>query len=201
MWRESGHKFFIPVKVLSRVFRGKLTEALKNLSLTIRGEDDPKNIADAIDLSWKTEWVVYCKKPFRDAGCVLEYLGRYTHRTAISNSRILKLGDGNISFKWRDYRDSNRMKVMVLSSDEFIRRFLMHVLPQGFMRIRHYGFLANNGKRERVDRLKRLRGTALRIAEKLTGLELACKLVGRDITKCPVCGGGLHPRPLPVLLC
>lgn len=201
MWRESGHKFFIPVKVLSRVFRGKLTEALKNLPLIIRGEDDPKAIADAIDMSWGTEWVVYCKKPFRDAACVLEYLGRYTHKTAIANSRILKVEDGEVTFKWHDYRDGNKMKEMVLAANEFIRRFLMHVLPQGFMRIRYYGFLANNGKRERINCLKRLCGMTPRVTEKLTGLELACKLVGRDITKCPACGGGLHPRPLPTRLC
>jgi hypothetical protein len=200
-WRESGRKFFIPVKVLSRVFRGKLTEALKNLPLTIRGEDDPKRIADLISLSWKTEWVVYAKKPFRDAACVIEYLGRYTHRTAISNSRILKVDGGSVTFRWRDYRDGNKMKAMVLQAGEFIRRFLMHVLPCGFMRIRHYGFLANNGKRERIERLRRLCKMTPHCTEKLSGFEIACKLAGRDITKCPSCGGSLNPRPLLALLC
>jgi hypothetical protein len=200
-WRESSRKFFIPVKVLSRVFRGKLTEALRNLPLTIRGEDDPKRVADIISFSWETEWVVYAKRPFRDAACVIEYLGRYTHRTAISNARILKVDDKSVTFKWRDYRDGNKVKVMVLAAGEFIRRFLMHVLPQGFMRIRHYGFLANNGKRERVNHLRCLCGMSPPETNKLSGFEIACKLVGRDIAKCPSCGGGLHPRPLLVLIC
>lgn len=200
-WRESSRKFFIPVRVLSRVFRGTLTEALRNLSLTIRGEDDPKRVADIISLSWESEWVVYAKRPFRDAACVIEYLGRYTHRTAISNARILKVDSKSVTFKWRDYRDNNKVKVMVLTASEFIRRFLMHVLPFGFMRIRHYGFLANCGKRERISRLRHLCGMAPRNTERLSGFEIACKLVGRDISKCPACGGGLNPRPLPVLVC
>jgi hypothetical protein len=200
-WRQSKAKFFIPVKVLSRVFRGKLTEALKGMGLTLAGEDDPKRIADIIALSWEREWVVYAKRPFRDAACVIEYLGRYTHRTAISNSRILAASETEVTFRWRDYRDSGKMKVMALATSEFIRRFLMHVLPVGFMRIRHYGFLSNNGKRERIVRLKVLSNTALRTIEKLSGLELACRLVGRDITKCPSCGGNVHKLPMPVLQC
>jgi hypothetical protein len=200
-WRESGRKFFIPVKVLSRVFRGKLTEALRRLPLTIRGEDDPKRVADIISLSWESEWVVYAKRPFRDAACVIEYLGRYTHRTAISNSRILKVDGESVTFKWRDYRDGNEVKVMVLAASEFIRRFLMHVLPLGFMRIRHYGFLANSGKCERIACLRALCGMAQLDTKKLSGFEIACKLAGRDITKCPLCGEGLRPRPLPVPLC
>ena len=200
-WRQSGHKFFLPVKVLSRVFRGKLTEMLKNLPLTIRGEADSKRVRDLIDMSWQTEWVVYAKKPFRDAACVIEYLGRYTHRTAISNSRILSVNNNEVTFKWRDYRDNNKMKVMALTAHEFIRRFLMHALPSGFMRIRHYGFLANNGKRERIERLRCLCGMRPRQTEKLTGYELACKLAGRDIAKCPRCGGTFGLRPLDILLC
>jgi hypothetical protein len=200
-FRHARRKFFIPVKVLSRVFRGKLTETLKGLTLTIRGFDDPKRIADAIALSWEREWVVYCKRPFRDAACVIGYLGRYTHKTAISNSRILKVGDGKVTFKWRDYRDNNKIKVMALGAGEFIRRFLTHVLPSGFMRIRHYGFLANNGKRKRIDHLRRLCNMAPRQTAKLSGLQIACKLVGRDITRCSVCGGMLRPPTLPVRLC
>jgi len=200
-FRQSSHKFFIPVQVLSQVFRGKLAEALKKLHLTIRGEDDPKRVSDIIDLSWEKEWVVYAKKPFRDAACVIEYLGRYTHRTAISNARILKVDGGKVTFRWRDYRDNNKEKVMVLDAMEFIRRFLAHVLPQGFMRIRHYGFLANNGKKERVALLRRLCGMAPILGARLTGFQIACRIVGRDISKCPSCGGTLHPRTLPVLRC
>jgi hypothetical protein len=144
---------------------------------------------------------VYAKEPFRDAACVVEYLGRYTHKTAISNSRILAVTQTNVTFKWRDYRDGNAVKVMVLATDEFIRRFLMHVLPSGFMRIRHYGFLGNHGKRERIERIRRLCKMKPPASGKLTGLALACKLVGRDITTCPSCGCGLRVKPLPVPLC
>jgi hypothetical protein len=188
-WKQSKAKFFIPIKVLSRVFRGKLTEALKGLGLTIGGEDDPKRVADIIAASWEREWVVYAKKPFRDAACVIEYLGRYTHRTAISNSRILAASETGVTFKWRDYREQNKMKVMALATSEFIRRFLMHVLPAGFMRIRHYGFLANNGKHERMARLKALSNTMPRATEKLSGLELAsqipCQIIVRSTSTRP----------------
>jgi len=199
-WRQSSKKFFIPVKVLSRVFRGKLTEALRRLPLTVRGADDPKRVDDIISLSWEKEWVVYAKEPFKDAACVISYLGRYTHRTAISNARILAATGSEVTFKWRDYRD-NQMKVMVLEAEEFIRRFLMHVLPKGFMRIRHYGFLANNGKKERLERLRRLLKMAPREDRKLTGYEIACDIVGRDIATCPKCGGALRIRLLSVSLC
>lgn len=195
-WRQSGSRFFLPVKVLSRVFRGKLAEALGSLPLTIRGEDDPKAVADAISLSWESEWVVYCKEPFRDAAGVIGYLGRYTHRTAISNARILAVDGESVTFEWRDYRDGNRVKAMALAADEFIRRFLMHVLPHGFMRIRHYGFLASNGKHGRIARIRRMIGTGAPVPGKPTGFEIACRLAGRDITKCPHCGGDLVPLPI-----
>ena len=192
-WRQSGRRFFLPVKALSRLFRGKLTDALRSLpGLTIRGLDDPKAIADAIDAAWGAEWVVYCKQPFRDAACVAGYLGRYTHRTAISNSRILKVGGGQVMFKWRDRRDSNKEKVMTLGAGEFIRRFMMHVLPKGFMRIRHYGFLANCGKQARIARIRRLIGMKAARRPRLGGFEAACRLAGRDISRCPVCGGELR---------
>ncbi|MCL2826989.1 MAG: IS91 family transposase [Eggerthellaceae bacterium] len=200
-WKASGHKFFVPVKALSRVFRGKLTEALGRLPLTIRGEEDAKGVADAISASWEREWVVYAKKPFRDAACVIAYLGRYTHRTAISNARIISCEGGTVTFRWRDYRDGNAMKVMALPAEEFVRRFLMHVLPTGFMRIRHYGFMANNGKKGRLARIRSLCGMAPRQAAAPTGFEVACRLAGRDVSKCPVCGSPLRKAPLPVRLC
>jgi len=199
--RQSPKKFFIPVKVLSRMFRGKLIEALKGLSLTIRGTDDPWRVADIIALSWEHEWAVYCKKTFKDAACVIEYLGRYTHRTAISNSRIIGFEGGKVTFKWRDYRDNNNMKTMALATDEFIRRFLMHVLPAGYMRIRHYGFLANSGKRVRLEHIRCLCKMAPRKDARLSGYEIACKLVGHDIARCPLCGGTLRARLLSRTLC
>ena len=98
----------------------------------------------------RIEWVVYAKRPFAGPAAVLAYLGRYTHRVAIANSRLVALTDGQVSFRWRDYRHHNKNKIMTLAADEFIRRFLLHALPDGFHRIRHYGFLAN---RQRVEKL------------------------------------------------
>jgi hypothetical protein len=175
-FRRSSSKFFIPVKVLSRVFKGKLTSALKCLALNIEGKDDSKRIADLIDLAWGYAWVVYAKRPFRDAACAIEYLVRYTHKTAISNSRILVVGDGKVTFKWRDYRDNNTMKVMALAADEFIRRFFMHVVPSGFMRIRHYGFLANNDKCKQLEQIRRLTKMKMPAGRKLSGLEMSFRL-------------------------
>lgn len=195
-WKQSKSSFFIPVKVLSALFRGKLLDALKGLPLTIQGRPDPKRIADIIDTAWKTEWVVYVKEPFKSAGCVVEYLGRYTHKTAISNARIVALDNEGVTFKWKDYRDNSKIKMMRLSAHEFIRRFLMHVLPAGFMRIRHYGFLANKGKKKRIEGLRRLRGMRPPEIVVHSGLEIACRLAGRDITKCPKCNADLHPHPL-----
>lgn len=111
--------------------------------------------------SYQKEWAVYCKPPFKDASCVVEYLGRYIHRIAISNNRILSAENGRVSFKWRDYKDNNRWKIMSLPADEFIRRFLLHILPPRFMKIRHYGLLANRGKSKRLALRKRLTRTPI----------------------------------------
>lgn len=150
-------------------------------------------------MSCQKEWVVYCKPPFKDAACVLEYLGRYTHRVSISNNRILKLENDAVSFKWRDYRDNSRWKLMTLSGDEFIRRFLMHVLPSGFRKIRHYGFLSSRGKQKKLNLCKIQTGTSLLPKEKLSAEQLIQKLLGRKPVSCPHCGysgllrTGLYP--------
>ncbi len=119
---------------------------------------------------------------------VVEYLGRYTHRVAISNNRILKLENSAVSFKWRDYRDSSRWKEMTLDASEFIRRFLMHVLPPGFTKIRHYGFLSSRGKQKKLKICKLQTGTSLCQKEKLSAEQLIQKLLGRKPTQCPQCG-------------
>ncbi len=184
-WRNSRKKFFIPVKVLSRKFRGKFLALLQQAP-------DIAGILDrgVVGCCYLKEWVVYCRPPFKDAACVVEYLGRYTHRVAISNSRILSAADGKVTFKWRDYKDGNRWKIMVLSAAEFIRRFLLHVLPKGFMKIRHYGILGNRDKARRLKFCKLLTGT--RITEKpvLSAEELLLKIIGRDPRLCPACGHG-----------
>lgn len=191
-WVSSKKKFFIPVKVLSRMFRGKFLFYLQQTKLEFHGSQEylvnELAFLNLIDTLYGKEWIVYCKPPFRDAACVVEYLGRYTHRVAISNNRILSMEDDKVSFKWRDYRDNNQWKVMTVTAHEFIRRFLIHVLPKGFMKIRHYGFLGNRNKSKKLMICKRLTHTAIGQKKKASTLELISKLLGRDICKCPACG-------------
>lgn len=179
-WQPSRKKFFLPVRVISRKFRGKFLALLK-----LQIPDIEQNL---LDLCYQKEWVVYCKPPFKDAPCVVEYLGRYTHRVAVSNNRILKLENDTVTFKWRDYRDNSRWKEMVLHVDEFIRRFLMHILPQSFMKIRHYGFLSSRGKQKKLSICKIQTGTSLDPKEKLSAEQLIQKILGRKPSQCPHCG-------------
>ena len=165
-WIHCRSGFFLPVRVLSRLFRrlflDRLIEAYQAGELKFFGEHQA--LADASDfLAWikpfrKIEWVVYAKRPFAGPEAVLAYLSRYTHRVAIANSRLLKFNDQGVTFKWKDYRSKQRFrhKSMTLKTDEFIRRFLIHVLPSGFHRIRHYGLLANSGRRDNLKRAREL---------------------------------------------
>ena len=150
-WIRVRRRFFLPVKVLSALFRRLFLEALEQAfadgQLGFFGDleplRDPSAFARFLAPLKKSRWVVYAKAPFGGPQHVLEYLGRYTHRVAISNRRLLALEEGQVSFQWKDYRDAQRQKVMTVSAEEFIRRFLQHSLPPGFQRIRYYGFLAN----------------------------------------------------------
>ncbi len=191
-WVNSREKFFIPFKVLSRMFRGKFLHDLVQAKLEFHGSQEYLSNEPAfrnlIDSLYGKEWIVYCKPPFKDAACVVEYLGRYTHRVAISNNRILSMENGMVSFKWRDYKDGSQWKVMTVQAHEFIRRFLIHVLPKGFLKIRHYGFLGNRNKSKKLILCKQLTHTAIRKKKKASTLELISKLLGRDICKCPACG-------------
>lgn len=158
--------FFLPVQVLSSRFRNLflayLEEAFQEGRLQFYGE--MVNLAGAAAFAAlchkakKIKWVVYAKAPFGGPEQVLKYLARYTHRVAISNSRILSIGDGKVAFRWKDYADGNETKVMTLDAVEFIRRFLLHVLPGGFVRIRQFGFLANRSRREKLARCRALLG-------------------------------------------
>lgn len=179
-WKSSKKKFFIPVKVISRKFRGKFLSLLK-----AEFADFDLNL---LNTCYNKEWIVYCKPPFKTAECVVEYLGRYTHRVAISNNRILKDEDGHISFKWKNYRDGNKSEIMTISAEEFIRRFLMHILPSGFMKIRHYGFLSSRGKQIKLKICKELTKTSLVERIKASAEALIEKLIGRKPSVCPVCG-------------
>jgi len=200
-WVSSREKFFIPVRVLSRKFRAKFLHYLKTVSLKFFGEQgylyDPKHFLDLLDICYHKEWVVYCKPPFESAASVVEYLGRYTHRVAISNNRIIDIrDDGQVTFKWRDYRDNNRWKVMSIPAFEFIRRFLMHILPHGFMKIRHYGFLSNRSKTLKLPLCKWLTNTPIVEIIIASTLDLLGTLFRRDFTRCFHCGQPRHPQIL-----
>jgi hypothetical protein len=195
-WVNSRKKFFIPVKVLSRKLRGKFLYYLKQLydqnKLEFHGSQtylsDHKEFEKLLSTLYGKEWIVYCKPPFKNAVCVVEYLGRYTHRVAISNNRIVSLEKDTVSFKWRDYKDSSRHKVMTLSNEEFIRRFFIHILPSGFMKIRHYGLLGNRNKTSKMKICKQLTNTPLLTKEKASTLQLIQKIIGIDLSKCSNCG-------------
>ena len=184
-WQDSRKKFFLPVKVLSRKFRGKFLFLLKQAGLLFDSA------------LYQTEWVVYCKPPFNNASKVIEYLGRYTHRVAISNNRIWALKDGKVTFSYRDYRDNSKKKTMTVTAVEFIRRFMLHVLPSGFRKIRHYGILAARDKSERISLCKKLTRTKFRAAYHTTVLERLCKMLGVDFNLCPCCGIGRLARASP----
>ena len=150
-WIRSRPRFFLPIPVLRRVFRGKFVAGLKSAfqrgQLHLSGDlapiAQPKFFAAWLRPLFRKDWVVYSKPPFGGPEYVLQYLGRYTHRVAISNHRLVSFDNGQVTFRWRDSADHNQQKLMTLSLDEFLRRFLLHLLPKGFVRIRHFGFLAN----------------------------------------------------------
>jgi len=191
-WVNSKKKFFIPVKVLSRKFRGKFLYYLQQAKICFYGENeylhDATSFNQFLSSLYQKEWVVYCKPPFKTSASVVEYLGRYTHRVAISNSRIISVENDTVSFKWRDYKDKNKWKVMKLSSCEFIRRFLIHILPPGYMKIRHYGLFGNRNKSTKLKLCKTLTNTPILIKEIFTTADLIQRITGKDITKCPCCG-------------
>jgi len=190
-WVKSQNRFFLPLKVLSRVFRGKfvagLRQALQNGSLNFCGNlaplAHPKTFAAWLRLLFRKDWVVYAKRPFGGPEYVLQYLGRYTHRVAISNHRLVSFTDGKVTFRWRDSAHNNEQKLMTLPIDEFLRRFLLHLLPKGFVRIRNFGFLAN--RRRAV--LLPLCFHSLGAAQEPRAEQDA--LGSNDLWRCPMCGG------------
>src|SRR4051794_1532869 len=163
-WIHSPPGFFLPVRVLSAVFRGKFSDGLKRLfrqgKLSFHGPlnslHEPKRFPAFLRQLWCKQWVVYAKKPFRGPEYVLQYLGRYTHRVAISNHRLVAFEDGKVTFRWKDYARGNKKRKMMLTADEFLRRFLLHVLPRGLTRIRHFGLLANRRRGELIPLCRRL---------------------------------------------
>jgi hypothetical protein len=195
-WISCRPGFFLPVRVLSRLFRRlfleKLEAAHETRQLRFFGKharlvDRDKFTAYLAPLH-KIEWVVYAKRPFAGPEAVLAYLSRYTHRVAISNSRLIRFDDQGVTFKWKDYRAKarDRQKVMTLASDEFIRRFLIHVLPSGFHRIRHYGLFANGGRAENLAQARQLLNVEVPHDEPDTETQDPAETLSQP---CPSCGG------------
>lgn len=200
-WVACRAGFFLPVKVLSRLFRRlfftALAQAWERGALAFHGRlrhlAEARLFQEALTEVRKKEWVVYAKRPFGGPAQVLDYLGRYTHRVAISNHRLLKLAEGQVSFRWRDYRHGNQEKVMTLAAREFIRRFLLHVLPRGFQRLRHYGFLSNRCRVEKLACCRELLGVGrLRAAAPVAqdDQEPEATVTDASLGQCPACGAG-----------
>jgi hypothetical protein len=200
-WIGCRPGFFLPVRVLSRLFRRLFLTALQKAfdqrRLQFFSHLQPLNDAQAFATylqPWRTaEWVVYAKPPFGGPQQVLEYLGRYTHRVAISNQRLVSCREGQVSFRWKDYRHSQRPKTMSLAADEFIRRFLLHTLAPGFQRIRHYGLLASRHRRHALLRCRELLATPVSVLlpdPRRDWRELYLTLTGHPADRCPQCGIG-----------
>jgi hypothetical protein len=201
-WRSCRKGFFLPVRVLSALFRGKFLDLLKDgfqrgnlvFPTHLHHLQDPKNLETFLKHLYRKPWVVYCKPPFDGAQGVLQYLGRYTHRIAISNNRIRTLQDGKVSFLWRDYADHNRQKTMTLQADEFIRRFLLHVLPARYVRIRHFGLLANRNRKDHITLCRMILEDGKTITKENdrqeTWQEQLLRICGVDVTTCPICQKG-----------
>jgi len=192
-WIRSRPRFFLPIQVLRRVFRGKFVAGLKSafqrkqlhLSGNLACLAQPKIFASWLRPLFRKDWIVYAKPPFGGPEYVLHYLGRYTHRVAISNHRLVAFEDGAVTFRWRDSPHNNEQKLMALSLDEFLRRFLLHLLPKGFVRIRHFGFLASR-------RRTQLLPLCLAALVSLPAQTETATSTAQDISShwlCPQCGG------------
>jgi hypothetical protein len=179
-WRCCRRGFFLPVRVLSRLFRGKFLAALRQ---ALAAEEQPEELSSWLAELYGQEWVVYSQPPAAGASVVLKYLARYVHRVAISNSRLVSVTDEAVTFAYKDYRQGGRQKELTLSGEEFTRRFVQHVLPRGFVRVRHYGLLANRGREEKLAVCHRL----LRVEALTVAVGLLAKASPRG---CVVCGEG-----------
>jgi len=202
-WVACRPGFFLPVRVLSRRFRTLylryLEQAYAAGKLQFHGDlqplSEPRAFARYLAPLRLAEWVVYSKPPFGGPERVLNYLGRYTHRVAISNDRLQELKDGKVSFTYKDYKNENRPKVMTLTADEFLRRFLLHVLPDGFQRIRHYGLLGNRHRAKNLARCRALLGVPTPSTQPQPDYSERYKqLTGRDLLQCPQCPSGQMHR-------
>jgi hypothetical protein len=194
-WVKSRDRFFLPIHVLRRVFRGKFVAALRqafqeghlNFHADLTCLAQPKTFAAWLRPLFRKDWVVYAKPPFGGPDYVLQYLGRYTHRVAISNHRLVSFAEGKVTFRWRDSAHNNEQKLLTLSLDEFLRRFLLHVLPKGFVRIRNFGFLANRRRATLLPLCFHLLGSAPQTEQDTSDTKDSS-----DFWLCPKCGGPMQ---------
>src|SRR6202047_4785588 len=201
-WISCKPGFFLPVRVLSRLFRRLFLEHLQNafdagklrFFTALESLPDRSYFLDYLAPSREVEWVVYAKRPFAGPEQVLDYVGRYTHRVAISNNRLVSIDNGKVRFRWKDYRDGNRQKTMTLAAEEFIRRFLLHVLPDGFQRIRYYGFLGNRYREQKLAHCRELLGMPTPKSQDSEPAkdypERYQELIGTSLWECPLCHQG-----------
>jgi hypothetical protein len=194
-WIDAQRKFFLPVDVLKEVFRGKFTEGLRELHAkgklgfhgTLTALQNPKAFAAWLRPLFRSPWVVYAKRPFGGAQHALRYLGQYTHRVAISNHRLVALAEGMVTFRWRDSAHQNTQRLMTLPVNEFLRRFLLHVLPPGFVRIRHFGLMAHRRRGASLRLCLQLLAQSGRVSAK-AGPEEKDASSPRPLWLCPQCG-------------
>jgi hypothetical protein len=207
-WVGCKPHFFLPVHVLGKLFRGKFLAGLKDAYadglLTLDGSvaalADPQAFRQWLDTCYSRNWVVYAKPPFGGPQQVFRYLGRYSHRVALSNNRLRSVDDTHVAFSWKDYANGHRVKVMRLAVEEFIRRFLLHVLPKGFVRIRHYGLLASINVATKLEGCRRLLGAAdtpKEVSPPKTWRERMREWTGQDPLQCPQCHGPLTRHDVP----
>ena len=204
-WKDNGEDFFLPIKVISKVFRGKYLAELKQLwsdgKLEFHGTAAPfqnhYTFKKLLDTCYSKEWIPYCKKPFKGAESVIKYLGKYAHRIAISNYRIKSMTDSDVTFTVKDYKNQGQWKELTLSGEEFIRRFLMHVPPKRFVRIRHYGLLSSRNKNKKIALCRNLLGCRKYISrlKDLDAPAIIKFLYNKDVCKCSSCGGNIIPLP------
>jgi hypothetical protein len=200
-----GRKFLFPARAMSKVFRGKFVEGLKNAfySRTLKLPGRLENLSKPrVFETWlndlvNRDWVVYCKAPFGDPGHVVKYVGRYTHRVAMGNHRLVNIENGEVSFKYQDYKDEGAVKTMTISAEEFIDRFLRHVLPKRFHRLRHYGFLSNGNTKAKKEAEKALRVEAANLGEAEKNIAEELDLDIFEGYRCPLCEKG---RMTPIIV-
>jgi hypothetical protein len=208
-WVSFRDDYLFPNEVMARLFRGKFLDyfsrAVKRGNLNFADKNGSTHTEVSfktfLDEQWKKDWVVYAKEPFGTAEEVVKYLGRYTHRIAISNSRLIKYENDQVTFKWKDYSDNKKMKLKSVDTTEFIRRFFLHILPDNFVRIRYYGLLSNSNKTKKLIRCFYLLNKKYkkRTITDTTIAAILLSVMGIDITLCPHCQKGHYQEVKEIL--